>query len=605
MRGGYMEHVVMMSGGIGSWAAAKRVAEQVGPEHLTLLFTDTKFEDEDTYRFLWDAAKNIGAPLEIIADGRDIWEVFADNKFLANSRVDICSRVLKREIADKWIAERFTPATVVVYTGIDWSEIHRQERMAKRKLPWIYKAPLCEPPYLMKAELHSWAESEGIRKQRLYEIGMPHANCFTGDTTFLTEDGWKRLDDAVDTSQRVLGGSGFFTDAEIKHFGRQQVKSVKVNRHGDTKTISATPDHKWFVWDGNRCTRYSEKTTDELQPGDRLVSRYPPGVPDNLSPLPIGIMHGFVYGDGSASNHHKRWVTPARVRLCGEKDKAMLKYFVNEPKSTCDNGDVIVSGLPRYFKNLPPFEESKAYLYGWLIGYFAADGSVSKDASTVRLSSADTLGLKAAKRIASMLGIATSNIHVEMRKGFNEEDTPLYSVLFFRQTLRDDFFLIEEHIARFDYRESKDCERMTKPRSKGFHSAVSWVVESVEDAGEEDVYCAVVPDGNGFVIDGHILTHNCGGGCVKAGVGHWRHLYKQWPERYALWERKEQELYEKVPNAKPFLRVAEDGETRYMSLKQLREERLEPEAEGAACQIDMFDWGGCGCFIDVEGDNEL
>ena len=175
-----MTHVVMMSGGIGSWAAAKRVAAQYGTEDMILLFTDTKFEDEDTYRFLHDASANVGAPLEIIADGRDIWQVFEDRKFLGNSRVDVCSETLKRKLADKWIADRFTPSDVMMYTGIDWSEMHRQERMARRKLPWVYKAPLCDPPYLLKSEFHAWAESEGIRKQRLYEIGMSHANCGGG-----------------------------------------------------------------------------------------------------------------------------------------------------------------------------------------------------------------------------------------------------------------------------------------------------------------------------------------------------------------------------------------------------------------------------------------
>jgi 3'-phosphoadenosine 5'-phosphosulfate sulfotransferase (PAPS reductase)/FAD synthetase len=56
-------HVVMFSGGIGSWAAAKRVAERHGTSTLTLLFTDTLIEDADLYRFLVDAAENVGAKL--------------------------------------------------------------------------------------------------------------------------------------------------------------------------------------------------------------------------------------------------------------------------------------------------------------------------------------------------------------------------------------------------------------------------------------------------------------------------------------------------------------------------------------------------------------
>ena len=40
-----VRHVVQFSGGIQSWAAAKRVAAEHGTDNLTLLFADTKMED--------------------------------------------------------------------------------------------------------------------------------------------------------------------------------------------------------------------------------------------------------------------------------------------------------------------------------------------------------------------------------------------------------------------------------------------------------------------------------------------------------------------------------------------------------------------------------
>lgn len=175
-----MNRVVMFSGGEGSWAAAKRVAERHGTENLTLLFCDTKTEDADTYRFMREAAANVGGQLVEIADGRTIWEVFRDERFLGNSRVDPCSKILKRQLADRWIAERFTPESVVMYVGIDFMEEHRFTRLAERKKPWVYEAPLCEPPYLDKNDRHAWAEREGLKKQRLYQLGMPHANCGGG-----------------------------------------------------------------------------------------------------------------------------------------------------------------------------------------------------------------------------------------------------------------------------------------------------------------------------------------------------------------------------------------------------------------------------------------
>ncbi|MCP3961320.1 MAG: hypothetical protein GY719_26025 [bacterium] len=169
--------VVLYSGGIGSWAAAKRLAAQ--GEVLTLLFTDTMTEDEDTYRFLRESAANVGAELIEIADGRNIWEVFRDERFLGNTRADPCSRVLKRGVARKWISEHCSPSAVVAL-GIDWTEIHRVERARKAWAPLEVVAPLCDPPYLSKANLIEWSNREGLATQRLYRMGMSHANCGGG-----------------------------------------------------------------------------------------------------------------------------------------------------------------------------------------------------------------------------------------------------------------------------------------------------------------------------------------------------------------------------------------------------------------------------------------
>jgi len=169
--------IVLFSGGIASWAAAKRVVAKHGAKNTKLLFTDTQTEDEDLYRFLKDAEKNIGAELITIADGRDVWQVFKDVGYMGNSRRDPCSRILKRELADKWIKERYTPEECRLYIGITWDEMHRYDRLKVRKLPYIYEAPMCEPPYLEKKQIFEWAEAEGLKRPRLYDFGFMHNNC--------------------------------------------------------------------------------------------------------------------------------------------------------------------------------------------------------------------------------------------------------------------------------------------------------------------------------------------------------------------------------------------------------------------------------------------
>jgi hypothetical protein len=169
----------MFSGGIGSWAAAKRVVTKHGAADVTLLFTDTRMEDKDLYRFLDEAAANVGAPLVKIAEGRNPWHVFFDERFLGNSRVDPCSKILKRQMSEKWLKENCDPENTVCYVGIDWSEVHRFISIRDRHgaKGWRYEAPMCDAPYTSKADMFDMLKSAGIRLPRLYELGFSHNNC--------------------------------------------------------------------------------------------------------------------------------------------------------------------------------------------------------------------------------------------------------------------------------------------------------------------------------------------------------------------------------------------------------------------------------------------
>lgn len=168
----------MFSGGAASWAAARRTVERHGVSDVTLLFSDTRSEDEDLYRFLGEAAADVGAPLVRISDGRDIWQVFKDERFLGNSRADPCSRILKRELTRSWLADNAPEATIVL--GLDWTEMHRVERAVSAWAPYAVEAPLAEKPYRVRAELLADLEQRGIEPPRLYRLGFAHNNCGGG-----------------------------------------------------------------------------------------------------------------------------------------------------------------------------------------------------------------------------------------------------------------------------------------------------------------------------------------------------------------------------------------------------------------------------------------
>lgn len=182
------QHVVMFSGGIGSWMTAKRVVDIFGPQDVILLFSDVKGttdnphigEDEDTYRFIEEAAELLGAELVKVVDGRNIWEVFRDRKFLGNSRLAPCSHELKQKPAKKWIHENCDPEHTVIYVGIDWTEEHRMAAVRAGYAPWHVDAPLTREPHVTKEQMIQQAEALGLRPPRLYEYGFKHNNCGGG-----------------------------------------------------------------------------------------------------------------------------------------------------------------------------------------------------------------------------------------------------------------------------------------------------------------------------------------------------------------------------------------------------------------------------------------
>lgn len=217
-----------VSGGLVSYGAARRVVERHGRDGLAFVFADTLIEDEDLYRFLIessaallgcdtpdvrrlaesarliptvesgdldgrkaalstirDEATALVPGLHWIADGRTPWEVFRDERFIGNSRVDPCSKLLKRKLINAWRDEHCDPATTTLVFGMDWSERHRIEGSGKKKghrrrmaeAGWKAIYPLDERPYLTRDDLIAQCRADGIEPPRLYSLGFPHNNC--------------------------------------------------------------------------------------------------------------------------------------------------------------------------------------------------------------------------------------------------------------------------------------------------------------------------------------------------------------------------------------------------------------------------------------------
>lgn len=212
----YGGHVIFLSGGGGSFETAIRIKEKYGSEKLFCLFTDTLIEDKDLYRFLLDTFEclyevDLKVEKEIISNlpevyenkalrkdtlddvsrrvmakegrifwsniGKDVWDIFLEEKFLGNSRLARCSHLIKQDLAKQIVEENFSPEGTVLYLGIDWTEEHRTKAPTKNWLPYRVEFPLLDRPLVNKELINKRIESFGIKVPRLYGLGFSHNNC--------------------------------------------------------------------------------------------------------------------------------------------------------------------------------------------------------------------------------------------------------------------------------------------------------------------------------------------------------------------------------------------------------------------------------------------
>jgi hypothetical protein len=171
-----VKHVIHFSTGTASAEVAKRVIDLHGTEATILLTADTLKEDEDNWRFAKEVVAYLDSPeWVILCDGRTPMEVGRDERCVPNNRMAVCSKILKRELLDRWTAANCRPEDVH-YLGYDWTEEDRWDAALPH---WKYPvaAPLREPPRLSKPDILALWRSRGIEPPRLYALGFHHANC--------------------------------------------------------------------------------------------------------------------------------------------------------------------------------------------------------------------------------------------------------------------------------------------------------------------------------------------------------------------------------------------------------------------------------------------
>jgi len=172
-----MRHVVSLSGGVASAVCADRVLNRYGADAVELWFADTKWEDDDLYRFLDDLEDRWSKKITRMSDGRNPLQVAEDRKLIPNQRRAPCSLVLKIDVFSRWLAEQ--PKPITVHLGLDWTEPERFNAPKKN-----YESidgvsvdfPLTWEP-LEQVRYYHVVKNWGINPPRLYDKGFPHNNC--------------------------------------------------------------------------------------------------------------------------------------------------------------------------------------------------------------------------------------------------------------------------------------------------------------------------------------------------------------------------------------------------------------------------------------------
>jgi hypothetical protein len=183
-------HIIFFSGGKSSFSVAYIVKRNYPNDNILLYFNDTEFEDEDLYRFIYEASDKLELPLLIHSIEESPIDLMRREVFLYNSRVANCSKYLKSRVAKRYLKDGIVPKKEIwhnkqslknenfrenptLYFGISAYEIHREPAITKNWQPFDVQFPLID----------EWENADkllkdlDIKQPRLYDMGFAHNNC--------------------------------------------------------------------------------------------------------------------------------------------------------------------------------------------------------------------------------------------------------------------------------------------------------------------------------------------------------------------------------------------------------------------------------------------
>ena len=179
-----MKHIVCYSGGHSSAIAAIEVVRKYGKENVVLLNHDIhpRSEDEDVKRFKREIADYLGLPITYANmdgwDEKDQFDCMVEGGGNSFGLIH-CTRMLKTEPFEKWLAENYPPIKgkvredVTIAYGFDENE---SSRITRRVGVMLSKGYMTEFPLLWEDRTIFNTTEIGINRPSVYDI-FNHANC--------------------------------------------------------------------------------------------------------------------------------------------------------------------------------------------------------------------------------------------------------------------------------------------------------------------------------------------------------------------------------------------------------------------------------------------
>jgi 3'-phosphoadenosine 5'-phosphosulfate sulfotransferase (PAPS reductase)/FAD synthetase len=164
------------SGGVTSAVACRIAIDIYGVENCSVIFIDTKNEDEDTHRFMKDCEKWYSTNITSISSDKyeEIEDVWHQNLSLNVATGAICSSELKKKVRVKF--QKTNKYDYQVF-GFEKDEIKRANNLKRN---YITAKPIF--PLLMfglsKRECITMIEKANIEIPRMYKLGFHNNNCF-------------------------------------------------------------------------------------------------------------------------------------------------------------------------------------------------------------------------------------------------------------------------------------------------------------------------------------------------------------------------------------------------------------------------------------------